>query len=189
MVQCTLQEGGMGEKEPQKKFVFRRKPFFLFLLFFLINSMTSCFRMVLSMEFHLQIFLGLLGSALLAAEFFYLPVKKWVRVLLIAGFEIFFLLSQTFYDFCFFITGSDITKEALGNIGVLQMDAAFALWKFWFFFGGGYFLICVACCVLLLSAGERNRPVVFSDRHSACRTDSGSAGTISAGFVYDRNPE
>lgn len=149
MVQCTLQEGGMGEKEPQKKFVFRRKPFFLFLLFFLINSMTSCFRMVLSMEFHLQIFLGLLGSALLAAEFFYLPVKKWVRVLLIAGFEIFFLLSQTFYDFCFFITGSDITKEALGNIGVLQMDAAFALWKFWFFFGGGYFLICVACCVLL----------------------------------------
>ena len=60
----------MVEKEPQKKFVFRGTPFFLFFLFFLINSMTSCFRMFLSMEFHLQIFLGLLGSALLAAEFF-----------------------------------------------------------------------------------------------------------------------
>lgn len=52
MVQCTLQEGGMVEKEPQKKFVFRGTPFFLFFLFFLINSMTSCFRMFLSMEFH-----------------------------------------------------------------------------------------------------------------------------------------
>ena len=38
MVQCTLQEGGMVEKEPQKKFVFRGTPFFLFFLSFLSDQ-------------------------------------------------------------------------------------------------------------------------------------------------------
>ena len=127
----------------------KKNPTLLLGLFFLINAMTSLYRMILTLEPVPQNLLGLFGAAAFSTILFYLPIRKSFRIALIGIFESFLLLSQTFYDFCFLITGSDMTKEVLGNIGLLQINAVFALWNLWFYVGAVYVLFCMAGCILL----------------------------------------
>ena len=132
-----------------KLFFFNRKPIILLCLFFLLNSMTTLCRFFFNGNIPASTFPALLGSALLPTIFFYLPTGKKVRITAIVLFETFVLLFQTFYDFCFFITGSDITREVLGNLGILQINAAFALWDLWCFLGIAYVTFCMTATVLL----------------------------------------
>ena len=128
---------------------FSKKTFLLLFLFFLLNSVTTLCRYFFNGNIPLTTLFYLFGSALLPTLFLYLPVRKKIRICAAVLIEFVIFLFQTFYDFCFFITGSDITKEVLGNLGILQINAAFVLWDVWCFLGIIYILFCTTVSVLL----------------------------------------
>ena len=128
---------------------FSRNTFFLLSLFFLLNSATSLFRFFYNGTIPLSTLFCLFGAAFLPTLFLSLPINKQFRIYATVLVEFIIIFFQTFYDFCFFITGSDITREVLGNLGILQINAAFALWDVWCFLGIAYMLLCTTVTVLL----------------------------------------